>query len=307
MNPSTGVEGEQFVGGICATAYSLVAGTATVYNIGSPAGGLAANEANYKSDGLQGWAGHNLLQDVSGPGSSLSNSAAYQTCLALAAGECSGGSTAGQVFADVPNVPSIQSSCVTAWLVENYPCAGNLPSIGGWLVQHDASFSYALFENARKMTMGLSGYGRQYAFNTFIPESTGAWGMFKADWADGVRSNIFMAKLPPFAPQSSIPRSTFVNLPVQIPAGAAYAEIQFGYMENGSAQAYYCTSRRDACTTSGAPFAYPSIDSRTLVSCSAGCTIHIPAIAGRAVYFSIGWSANGTTWTYGAPQVGLVQ
>jgi hypothetical protein len=307
MNPSTGVVGEQFVGGICATNYSLVGGTSTVYNVGTPAGGLAVNEANYKSNGLQGWAGHNLLKDVSGPSSSLSDSAAYQTCVALASGECRSGSSAGQVFATVPNVPSIQSGCITSWLVENYPCAGNLPSIAGWLVQHDASNSYSQFENARKMSMGLTGYGRQYAFNTFIPESTGAWGMFKADWADGFRGGIFMAKLPPFAPQNSTPRSTFVNLPVLVPAGAAYAEIKFGYIENGSAQSYFCTSRQDACTTSGSPFAYPSIDSRTLVSCTSGCSINIPAIAGRAVYYTIGFSANGASWTYGAPQVGLVQ
>ena len=94
---------------------------------------------------------------------------------------------------------------------------------------------------------------------------------------------------------------------MQIPAGAAYAEIKFGYMENGSAGSYYCTSRQDACTTSGSPFIFPSIDSRTPLACSSGCTINIPAIAGRAVYYSIGSSANGTAWTYGTPRVGLVQ
>jgi hypothetical protein len=131
--------------------------------------------------------------------------------------------------------------------------------------------------------------------------------MFKADWADGIRSEIFMAKLPPFPGGNSVPRSTFVNYPVEIPGGSAYAEIKFGYVENGAANSYYCTLRQDACTTSGTPFVYPSIDSRTLLACSSGCTIDIPAIAGRAVYYSVGSSGNGATWTYGAPQVGLVQ
>jgi hypothetical protein len=104
-----------------------------------------------------------------------------------------------------------------------------------------------------------------------------------------------------------VPRSTFVNYPVEIPGGSVYAEIKFGYVENGAPNSYYCTLRQDACTTSGTPFVYSSIDSRTLVACSSGCTINIPAIAGRAVYYSVGSSGNGTSWTYGAPQVGLVQ
>jgi hypothetical protein len=306
-SPGEGGGPEEFIA-IDPITYSLVSGFSTVYKVTNPAGGLAANEANYKTEGLQGWAGHNLLADASGPGSALSDSVAYQICIALAAGECVPGSAANAVYAAVPHVPSIQSNCITDWLVENYPCvAMSLPAVAGWLVQNDDSYSYQIWEGGRRLTMALTGYGRQYEYNTFIPENTGTWGMFKADWADGIRSEIFMARLPPFPGGNSVPRNTFVNYRVQVPGGPAYAEIEFGYMENGAANAYYCTSRRDACTTSGSPFVYPSIDSRTLLSCSSGCTINIPAIAGRAVYYSIGSSANGATWTYGTPQVGLVQ
>jgi hypothetical protein len=182
-----------------------------------------------------------------------------------------------------------------------------VPAYQPRLIQYNTAYAYVSGEGMRRLTMGLGRYGSAQGSSTFISETTGTWGMFKSDWADGIRSEIFAVKFPPFPGGNSIPRNTFVNYPVELPAGPAYAEIQFGYMENGSVQAYYCTSRRDACTTSGSPFAYPSIDTRTLTSCSSGCIINIPVIAGRAVYYSIGSSANGVSWTFGTPQVGLVQ
>jgi len=288
-------------------AYTLVGGTSTVYKFTAITGLITPNEANYKLFGLIGNADRYLLQDVSGPASSLSDSAEFQVCMALAAGECHAGSSAGQVYETVPNVPSIQSYCIAPWLTENYPCAGFKAPLQAWLHQFSVSQSYYGGEYNRRITLGLNGHYRQYGASTFIPEVTGTWAFFKADWADGIRSELFMTKFPPFPGGNSIPRNTFVNYSIQVPGGGAYAEIKFGYMENGSAQAYFCTNRQDPCTTSGSPFAYPSIDGRTLLACSSGCTVNIPAIAGRAVYYSIGFSANGATWTYGAPGVGLVQ
>src|SRR5579863_1531358 len=306
-NPSSGILGTEQFTEICSASYSLVGGFTSVY-LATPAGGLSPSEANYKTHGLIAWAGPHLLVDVSGPGSALADGSPYQICEVFVANECVTGSSVNQVYVTVPYVPSLQSYCVVDWFTENYPCvlAGG-PTVGAWLVQHDASQSYSLFEYARKLTMAFTGPGRQYEYSTFIPETTGTWGLVKSDWLDGIRSEIMMAKLPPFPAGGSVPRNTFVTYPVQVPAGPAYAEIRFGYLENGSAQAYYCTSRQDACTTSGSPFRYSSIDSRTLTSCSSGCTINIPVIAGRTVYYSIGSSANGSAWTYGAPQVGLVQ
>jgi hypothetical protein len=291
---------------IDAVSYSLVGGTSTVYAFSSIAGAVSVTEAHQKIAAFIGYAGAFLFHDISGPGSSITDSTPWASCLVLAAGECRSGSSAGNVYLAVPNLPSVKSNCYTNWITESLPCAMFASSPAAWLVQVDGSYAYSLAESSRRLTMGLTGWGRQYPYSTFIPESTGTWGMFKADWADGIRSDIFMARLPP-AQASSIPRNTFVNVPVSIPAGLAYAEIEFGYMENGAANAYHCTSRQDVCTTNGSPFVYPSIDTRTLESCSSGCTIGIPAIAGRAVYYSIGSSANGATWTYGAPQVGLVQ
>jgi hypothetical protein len=304
-NGSVGTGPEQPLA-IDAVSYSLVSGTSTVYAFSSIAGGLSASEAYQKITGFIGYAGAFLFHDISGPGSSITDSTPWASCLALAVGECRPGSSAGNIYLAVPNLPSIKSNCYTDWITESLPCAMFGASSAAQLVQVDGSQAYSLNEFSRRLTMGLTGWGRQYPYNTFISESTGTWGMFKADWADGIRSDIFMALLPPYAQANSVPRNTFVNVPVTVPAHVAYAEIKFGYMENGGALAYYCTSRQDACTTSGTPFAYPSLDTRTPASCSSGCTINIPVIAGRAVYYSIGTSTNGTTWSYGGTQVGLV-
>jgi hypothetical protein len=174
------------------------------------------------------------------------------------------------------------------------------------LVMFDGSRTYSGQEFGRRVTMGLNGWGRQYQFNTFIPETTGTWAFFKSDWNSGIRSELFMAEIPQQNGGNSVPRNTFVNFPVTIGNGSTYAEIKFGYAENGSAASYYCTNRQEMCTTSGSPFSFASIDSRALTPCTSGCSINIPVIPGRAIYYSTGSSADGVSWTYVAPQVGLI-
>ena len=308
-SPSDGLGPEQPIT-IDPLTYSLIGGTSTLYSVSVTAGGLANTEANYKAMGLQGWDGYNLIQDVSGPSSSLSDSAEHQACLALAVGECHGGSSVGSVFATAPYVrPSAPPNCFTNWYAENYPClAMSLPSVAGEVVQHDASFNYGLFEGGRILSKCLSGYGRQYEFGTAIPDPTGTGVFCKADWADGVRSEIFVLQVPPFPSGDSTARSSFVSLPVNLPGGYAYAEARFGNAENGSPTSYYCTARADVCTTSGAPFMFASIDSRAghLLGCSSGCEINIPAVPGLVVYYTTCTSPDGSTWTCDAePNVAL--
>jgi hypothetical protein len=309
MNGSGGFSGQDVRDALsnANVSYSLVSGTSTVYKFSTVAGSVPVTEPNLKTNGFGTYAGRYLFQDISGPASAISDSTPWKHCITLKANECIAGSSVGDVYAAVPNLPAIQTSCYTDWVTESLPCPMFPATNAAQLVQMDGSQSYASQEFGRRLTMGLTGWGRQYQFNTFIAESTGTWGMFKADWADGIRSEIFMALLPPYAPASSVPRNTFVKYPVGVPAYAAFAEVMFGYVENGNPQAYFCSSRQDACTTSGTPFVYPSIDTRTPTSCSSGCTINIPVIPGRVVYYSVGSSPDGLTWTYGTPQVGLVQ
>jgi hypothetical protein len=80
--------------------------------------------------------------------------------------------------------------------------------------------------------------------------------------------------------------------------GIDNAVIQFGYSENGPPDKYYCTSRQEACLASTAdvpavPFLFPSEGSDGTASgvpglpCSNGCTIAIPAISQRVLYYQV--------------------
>jgi hypothetical protein len=67
--------------------------------------------------------------------------------------------------------------------------------------------------------------------------------------------------------------------------------IAFGYAENGKPADFYCTSRAEACFTSSSatpanPFSYAN-DSSSYVSCGSSCSITIPAIPGRTLYYQV--------------------
>jgi len=103
--------------------------------------------------------------------------------------------------------------------------------------------------------------------------------------------------LPPFPAYDGVPRQDFVPLAFEVPGGAGpwnapNARIRFGYAENGPVGSFYCTSRQEECSTEGTPFAYTSSDSRTLQNCALGCTISVPTVGGRMLYYKIDWLDN---------------
>ena len=84
------------------------------------------------------------------------------------------------------------------------------------------------------------------------------------------------------------------------PTGLAVdnATIEFGYSENGDPGQFYCTSRQEKClattaTVPAVPFLFPSdgaggLESRVAgMPCANGCTIAIPAISQRVLYYRV--------------------
>ncbi len=306
MNGSVGSTSVETPAAVDAVSYSAVAGTQNVYQFSAIAGGISVSQINYKTRALQGYAGRYLLRDVSSAatGNLITDTTPFQICVALNPNECRTGASSGNVFVSVPNVAFVGGNCYTDWITENLPCAFYPATNAAWMAQMDGTESYGNFEFGRRLSMGLTGYGRQYQFNTLIAESTGTWGMFKADWADGIRSEVFMAKLPSFPPFNSVARNAFVNIPVQFGSGSAFAEVQFGYAENGFATGGipYCTARQDLCNTSsapGTPFNFES-DVRTLATCTNGCTIQIPGASQRVLYYWMRRSTDGVNWINGS-------
>jgi hypothetical protein len=130
----------------------------------------------------------------------------------------------------------------------------------------------------------------------------------QSDEPDGMlRQDIFAVKLPPFPQFDGIRRDTFIKIPVQVPAvtggTANTVRIRFGYAEYGldsNSQPLYCSSeRREDCSTgtppvSTDPYAWLS-ENPTWQDCTSGCTVNIPAISGRVLYYVIDRKISGTT------------
>jgi hypothetical protein len=142
-----------------------------------------------------------------------------------------------------------------------------------------------------------------------LPDNS--WAMFQGNYNDGISRNDYMAMMPPFPPASSVARNAFVTVPIAVkpPAGASVnnAIVQFGYQEYGS----NCTTRADACIANAAtigavPFFYAS-EAPAGLPCSAGCTISVPAISQRVLYYKVEYrNASNTVLSATPNQVLLV-
>ena len=80
--------------------------------------------------------------------------------------------------------------------------------------------------------------------------------------------------------------------------GVDNAIVEFGYAENGQPGQFYCTSRRETClaTTESVgdiPFLFPSDGAGdgeagvTGLSCASGCSLAVPALPQRVLYYKV--------------------
>src|SRR5207253_3912308 len=137
-----------------------------------------------------------------------------------------------------------------------------------------------------------------------------------APFFNATRAELFLAKLPPLPAPDSVARNTFVPIRVTLtpPPGVTVnnAMVEFGYVENGQPADFYCTSRRETCVATAAainestPFAFSS-EAPAGAACSTGCTIQIPAIPQRIVYYRVKYrNASNQVLATGAVQAAAV-
>jgi hypothetical protein len=151
---------------------------------------------------------------------------------------------------------------------------------------------------ARDLTMGFAGHNRQNQFTRGDVMPEGKWIFVPAVWIDGVRSEFLIAKTPSVEPLDNIRRDRFQDIPVKVPPvpGATQAVIDFGYEEFGAKTDFYCTSRKESCVVPGlTPFSYAS-ESISPQACTSGCTITIPGLPEKILYYRVRWlDASGAT------------
>ena len=262
----------------------------------------ALGDVDYKAFPLVGYSGGSILKDVSGPSSDLTTAADYSMCYAFQAGECYKGSSSGELYVRVPNVYDI-GACPVGQIWINSPCVLSEFPGGGWTRQQRISAADPASTGTHLLTTLLTSPGMHPTYSSLTAIDGGmAIGSPTplANWG----TVAWLVNLPPWQ-EDSIPRNDFVRIPVQVPGGPAYAEIVFGYGDNGLPGQFRCTPRAESCNSSGKPFAFDS-ESRTLTYCANGCTIQVSALPGRLLWYAVRRSskADGSgDLTTGSPQL----
>ena len=285
----------------CGVTRTLTPVIGNVYKIQS-LGSVSASNATYKTQPMIGWAGRYQLRDVSGPSSSV-DATPYSMCFAILAGECHPGSSANDVYVNVPAAGADPGYCIPGMTFMNNPCVvfGDNSPAGG-MRQFGIYTNDSAGALSRVISDGWSSTGRHtsYAHGTAYP--TGQWAMMMpANSMDGFGMTGLMISLPPWVVTPN-PDNDFKGLMVQIPSGAQYAEVRFGYSRyigpNASpGNGLYCTSRAEGCiTNTGSLFNFES-ESSIPITCGSGCVVTIPTVAPNLLYYQVRRSADGFTWT----------
>ena len=256
--------------------------------------------------------GSHPLIDVSGPSSSIvaGTAGSYTYCFARTAGECYAGSTVGQVYANCPGV--VWTYCTgtsihggTPLGVGNDICVGNIGNGADAIIQYSLDRTDYNGATRRALVSATSRLRMVFGFenNQLLPDNS--WILYRQELLNYQRVEMWMAKNLPYPPADSVARWTFVPWPVSVspPAGLDVnnAIVEFGYQEYGAPQLINCTTRNDACiATAGTPIAenqpfYFASENPAGASCASGCTITIPAISQRILYYQVKYRAANNT------------
>jgi hypothetical protein len=295
--------------------YELVSGRSSTYRISPPEGDdgkvifeNSSHGAKWTADFdpkrrmTQAWAGFHLLRNISGPKSQISDKTPFTWCRALERGECVGQSAPGETFVSVP-MAFIDGSCYSGSGEATAPC---LTPAGPEMAEYE-QFGVNEWDPYgklwRRLTMAFDGPGRTNNYANMHGKSTGDYGFTATMWADGRRSDVMAVKLPPWPTPDSLARNSFLPLKVAVSAEPnSYARIEFGYAEYGADEKgapLFCSAERmERCaapTSAGSrePYLWES-EPAAWTPCSGGCTVTVPALSGRVLYYRIQRRANGT-------------
>jgi len=287
-------DGVAKMAGSSSTPFTLVAG-----QLWKLAGG--ATVLNRKQLATMAYVGRSPLADVSGPGSIIptDSTGSYTYCVALAANECQAGSAVNDLYVNAPFVSypycyypgnAIQGDDT------NSICTGPLGTYTGNLTQFGVAQQDTYGAYSRRLGPAFARWNQHSVFWNMSMTPNGAVGLSQVRWMDGARSANLVTVLPPYPPSDSISRSTFVPITVDIPpqgAGSAIV-VEFGYAENGPSESFFCTSRQEACVAASGsvsqttPFYFAQSEQYSGVPCASGCTVAIPALSQRVLYYRWG-------------------
>lgn len=285
--------------------YKYASTTTDGDNLNYIGGAQNSNGLNRKLQATMAFCSTQPLADISSPalgnaiGTDSGNS--YQYCVARKAGECRPGSAQGDIYLNCPYTTPLSGTSYGCFY-QNDMCVFNT----GAYLDAIAQVGYAATDPAgllgRALTKGLT---RQRALDVnqnvrVLPDAS--WLLFRTVAVNGAEDAIMVGKLPPYPALDSASRNSFVPVTVNLkpPAKleATNAIVEFGYVENGDADDFYCTTRQDVCVAASAtigtnPFWFASEGTGgtesglTGLSCASGCAVSIPGLPQRVLYYRV--------------------
>jgi hypothetical protein len=284
---------------------TLVSGTSKTYLVSSD---CCTPIPDYKRWGLQAYAGRFWTKDVSSPTTfgSAADMTDWSVCLARNVNECVFGSSAGQRYVTIPK-HDIQPQCSSSEFGLAIPCVSSFQPWTGQTIQYRIDKYEPTGLQTRKFGFAHAHLGLHYVFSNCRPTPDGQFMFCPGYWLDGVRSEWLALRIGAQPPVDNVNRTTFVPISVNyqgVPT-ASNIRARFGYAENGG-DLLRCTAYGQDCSTeipSGSPsdpFSFTN-EAATRQACVSGanCTITIPAVANRILYYVVDWldGAGGVVQT----------
>jgi hypothetical protein len=235
-------------------------------------------------------AGVSTLANASGPGSSVSDATPYRWCYALAAGECRAGSSAGDMFLVAPGVNRFH--CTGGEVFGGNADLCIMERAGGTLstAEHSTEVKQVNVWRSRDVlnvnTFSTTPRYSSGASVKHLPDGSGILiSVYRAE-----REDLYLIRTPEYG-RDTVDRQTFV--PVAVTATSAPAGTSRMVVEFGSSPSLRCSENRaeecfavSAAVDENSPFLWASeLTAGSGVACAGGCTVTIPALPDRAVYY----------------------
>ncbi len=303
-SPYAGASG--FAGELWGHKYTLVAGQTSTYLI-APATDNASGKYNMvpepKRRATHAWAGPYLLRNISGPKSRISDATPFSYCYADLANECVTGSQAGNNYVSVP-AADVSRGCVVDFLTLT-PCMTPAAPHMAYGYQFDISHFDKYATHWRRLSMIYNGPGRENNYWNLIGDPAGDYAYGVGQDMQGYRTDLFAIKLPPWPKEDGVARNTFVPVAVKVEGvPGSSVRVRWGYAEYGvdsDGKPLYCSAERQEDCSTVIPKASPQ-DPYSWLSesagqaweeCSKGCTVNVPAVSGRVVYYVVDRKTDG--------------
>lgn len=253
-----------------------------------------------------------VIRSISGPGSSITDATTYTFCYAFVAGECRATSVAGDFYMSVPRVTTVSSVAQSSGADASASYDMAFTHTTSVMSKYTQTLLTPLSTGTatRALTSGFDNYRVEDSYKNWSVTSTGTTGVGRTRGLEGVKSEVFTVEMPPIS-LDSWDRTRYIPMQIGVRAfpGANQAAIEFGYAKYGnpSSGQYYCMDRLDACRTKATPtdtnpFDF-GVETVSATSCTSGCTIDVPVVGNRILYYRVKYYNSGSLVSTGAQQV----